>query len=93
MCTSEGTDRVVIPPAVAFEIMARADTVYVRDCVCRTREQRCPRDTWEVCLLFDHADPADLQQARPITTDEALAILRTTAARSCATAAPAAARR
>ncbi len=81
MCMSEGTDRVVIPPASAFEITARADKIYVRDCPCRAREKRCPRDAWEVCLLFEHADSEDLQQARPISVAEALALLRITADR------------
>ena len=76
MCISEGTDRLVIPPAAAFEITAQADKIYVRDCICRAREQRCPPDTWEVCLLFEPAAPEDLQQARPITANEALAILK-----------------
>lgn len=81
MCESDGVNRIIIPPAKALEIAARASKVYVRECVCRAREQACPRDTWEVCLLFEHASQDDLRDARPITTDDALSILKTTAER------------
>jgi hypothetical protein len=43
--------------------------------------QVCPREKWEVCLLFKHAPEQDRQQARVIATDEAVRILRMTTAR------------
>ncbi len=81
MCESENINHIVLPPAEAVEIIAQAAKIYVRDCPCRVREQVCPRDTWEVCLLFEHASEDELQDARPITTDEALAVLKTSAER------------
>lgn len=79
MCESKAVDRVIIPPAKAQEIVAGIGNVYLRECVCRAREQACPPDRWEVCLLFEHAAKEDLQDARPITTDRALSILRAAA--------------
>jgi electron transport complex protein RnfB len=73
--------RLIIPPASAREIVAGVDKVYLRDCQCRAREQACPRDTWEVCLLFEDADPDELRHARRIMREKALAILKTTAER------------
>jgi electron transport complex protein RnfB len=81
VCESEHTHHIVIPPAQALEIIAQAGKVYVRECPCRARVQACPRDTWEVCLLFEHASEDDLRDTRLITTDEALSILKTTAER------------
>lgn len=68
--------RLIIPPAKAQEIVARAGQVYLRDCVCRTRKQACPLDAWEVCLISEHASPDQLQDARKISTQEALSILQ-----------------
>jgi len=81
MCEPDAVNRIIIPPVQALEIVAQANKVYVRDCPCRVSRQVCPRDTWEVCLLFKHASQDDLRDARPITTDEALSILKTTAER------------
>lgn len=81
MSAPDDTSRLIIPPAMALDIVGRASKVHLRECVCRAREQACPRDTWEVCLLFEHASPDDLRDARPITTDEALSVLKTTAGR------------
>jgi ferredoxin len=81
VCKSDIESRLVIPPAQALEIAAQASKVHVRDCPCRASKQTCPRDTWEVCLLFEHASQDDLRDARPITVDEALATLQTTAER------------
>jgi electron transport complex protein RnfB len=76
MCEAEHIDRMIIPPAEAQQIVAHAGQAYLRNCVCRTREQACSPEAWEVCLLFEHASADDLRQARPIPTREALAILK-----------------
>lgn len=79
MCESPDEDRMIIPPAEALTIVGGAGKVYLRTCVCRAQEQLCPPDTWEVCLLFESAPPDKIREARPITTEEALTILKTTA--------------
>ena len=81
MCESSSEDRIIIPPAKAREITRQADKVYVRECSCRAHAQLCPPDTWEVCLLFESASQDDLREARPISTVEALSILKATADR------------
>ena len=81
MCESSSKDRMIIPPAKAREITRQADKVYVRKCPCRAHAQLCPPDTWQVCLLFENASQDDLQDARPISTNEALSILKATAGR------------
>ena len=50
----------------------------LKECVCRADEQACTRDI-NVCLHFENAPADDLRDARPATTSEALAILRSTA--------------
>lgn len=42
MCESDGLNHMIIPPAKALEIVAQADKIYVRNCVCRAREGACP---------------------------------------------------
>ena len=79
MIDSDPIDRMIVPPVEAQKIVANAGQAYLRDCVCRVREQACPPEAWEVCLLFEHASEEQLQDARPITTDEALSILRRSA--------------
>jgi electron transport complex protein RnfB len=74
-------DHIIVPPEKVREIVKQATTVYLRDCPCRARERACPRETWEVCLLFDSAAPDLLRDARPITTQAALAVLGLTAER------------
>lgn len=81
MCDSDHEDRLIIPPAQARDIVGQAGKIYVRECLCRSQEQDCPPDTWEVCLLFENAPPDLLQPARPISTGEALSILQITAGR------------
>lgn len=76
MEAEEQIDHIIIPPAEAQEFVAETTKVYLRDCVCRVREQACPPDAWEVCLLFEHASEDWLQEARLIPIDKALAILR-----------------
>jgi electron transport complex protein RnfB len=81
MDETESVDHIIIPPAVALEIVASASELTLRNCPCRAREGACPPETWEVCLLSAHAPQDDLQDGRPVTTEEALAVLRTTAER------------
>jgi ferredoxin len=81
MDESERIDHIIIPRSEAREIVSRVDNIYLRDCPCRKRQRACPPDEWEVCLLFDAASQDDLCDARPITPDEALALLRVTAER------------
>ena len=81
MNAADRIEHIIVPPAMAPEIVRTAKEVYLRDCPCRARQQACPRDTWEVCLLFEHAAADDRRDARSITTGEALALLRTTGER------------
>ena len=57
------TDRLIIPPQEAEKLVAQATQVYLRECPCRIDMQVCPREKWEVCLLFEHAPESDRQQA------------------------------
>jgi ferredoxin len=82
MCESNSEARIIIPPSKALKITRQARKAYVRECVCRAQEQHCPRDTWEVCLLFENAPQDKLKDARPMAIDEALLILKTTAERT-----------
>jgi ferredoxin len=68
-------DRLIIPPEQALRITGSAEHIYLRQCSCRVQEQRCPPETWEVCLLFDGSPQEDIQKARPITRDEATAVV------------------
>jgi ferredoxin len=77
----EAVNRLIIPPAEAERLVAQAGKVYLRDCPCRLEMQVCPREKWEVCLLFEHASEEDRQKARAITADEALRIVRLTTER------------
>ena len=81
MCESDTEDRLVIPPAIAREIVSQAAKVYVRDCPCRVEMQRCPQDTGEVCLLFENASSDERRETRPISAAEAASILAATAER------------
>jgi ferredoxin len=82
MCESAKTERIIIPPDKAFEILKKAEKVFVRNCPCRVQARLCPPDTREVCLLFENASQEDLQKARSIDKNEALAILKTTLKRN-----------
>jgi ferredoxin len=77
----EIVNHIIIPPAEAERLVAQAGKVYLRDCPCRLEMQVCPREKWEVCLLFEHASEQDRQQARAITADEAVHIIRMTTER------------
>jgi electron transport complex protein RnfB len=74
-------NRLIIPPEEAEKLVAQASPVYLRECPCRSQVQTCPRNKWEVCLLFEHASEQDRRQARVITPDEAASIVRMTTAR------------
>jgi ferredoxin len=74
----EKVEGIVIPFSEASALVARANRVYVKDCVCRVRVQACTLDV-DVCLHFEGAPAGDLEDARPITSQEAQAILERTA--------------
>lgn len=82
MCETEHTIHMVIPPDRAPEVLHYAGDIYLRDCVCRVREQNCPKDEWEVCLVFENASQEYLSDARKITRSEAEEILKTTSQRN-----------
>lgn len=81
MSEPEIVNRLVLPPEEAERLVARQGQVYLRECQCRAKKQACPREAWEVCLLFEHAPEADRRQARPITAEAAAALVRMTTAR------------
>jgi electron transport complex protein RnfB len=81
MCVSKDEDRIIIPLHKALEIVGKARKAYVRECLFRSKEIKCPRDNWEVCLLFENTSKDTHQNARPITSIEALSILEQTAKR------------
>ncbi len=78
---ADPTIYLIIPPLEARRVVQTAGQVYVRDCGCRVQQQRCPPAWREVCLLFEHASQEDRDQARPITPEEAVALLDVTWAR------------
>ena len=73
---------VVVPPDMAREVVSRFERAYLRNCVCREKQKECPTEMWEVCLLFDAAPGEDLKDTKEISSQDALAILTTTAERS-----------
>ena len=77
----EVVNRLIIPPEEAERLVAQAGEVYLRECPCRLEVQECPREKWEVCMLFEHASEKDRQQAKAISADEALQIVRMTTER------------
>jgi ferredoxin len=77
----EVVSRLIIPPEEAERLVAQAGKVYLRECPCRLEVQECPREKWEVCMLFEHASEKDRQQAKAISADEALQIVRMTTER------------
>ena len=74
-------NRLVIPTKEAEKLVSLAGAVYLRECPCRLEKQVCPREKWEVCLLFGQASEEDRLKARAITPDEALQIVRIAAGR------------
>jgi ferredoxin len=79
--SEEIVQRLIIPPWEAEELVRQAGEVYLRECPCRQEMQVCPREKWEVCLLFEHASAEDRQRAKPITSDEAVSIVKLTTGR------------
>jgi ferredoxin len=78
---SEVVNRLIIPPEEAERLVAQAGKVYLRECPCRLEVQACAREKWEVCILFEHASEKDRRQAKAISTDEAVQIVRMTTER------------
>jgi ferredoxin len=80
MCESDSVtdvvNHVIIPPHLVPAVVRLAGQAYLRDCPCRQVAQKCPPDSWKVCLLFDHASPADREDATPVTPAEALEVLQ-----------------
>ena len=74
-------NRLIIPPAEAEKLVIQAGEVFLRNCPCRSQMQVCPPEKWEVCMLFKHACEDDRQQARPISTDEAVRLVKMTTER------------
>lgn len=81
MSNEEVVNRLIIPPEEAIQLVSRIGTVYLRDCPCRAQMQICSKDKWEVCLLFEHAPEEELLEARLISTEEAIRVIRATTAR------------
>jgi Pyruvate/2-oxoacid:ferredoxin oxidoreductase delta subunit len=77
----EIVNRLVIPTQEAERLVAGAAAVYLRTCPCRLEMQVCPREKWEVCLLFEQASEEDRRKAKAITADEAVQIVRMAAGR------------
>ena len=74
-------NRLIIPPEEAERLVSRAGKVYLRECPCRSEMKLCPREKWEVCMLFEHATEGDRQGAKLISRDDAIQIVRTTTER------------
>jgi ferredoxin len=74
-------NRLIIPPEEAIKLVSQAGAVYLQDCSCRSQMKKCPKDKWEVCLLFEHASEEERLQARLISTEEAIQIVRMTTER------------
>jgi ferredoxin len=78
---AEVTCRLIIPPAAAEQLVTHIGPVYLRECPCRAKAQICPREKWEVCMLFEHASLPDRQAARLIAPAAAAEIVRRAADR------------
>ena len=76
MNKNDVVNRLIIPPGIAEKIVAQAGNVYLRNCPCRSKMQKCSKDEWEICMLFDNASEEDRQQAKLLPTDEAMNIVR-----------------
>ena len=82
MCEHEHELHIIIPPDRAPEILQQVQEFYLRDCVCRAEEQNCPKNEWEVCLLFEHTPQENSGNARRITRSDAEELLKTTSQRN-----------
>ena len=74
-------NRLIIPHVETEILVSQAGNIYLRECPCRLQMQVCPKEKWEVCILFEHASEEDRQKARLISSDEALEIVKATTAR------------
>lgn len=81
MSEPEIVNRLIIPLQEAEKLVTQAREVYLRTCLCRIEAQVCPREKWDVCLLFEHASEEERQQARRIGVEEAVRLLKKVAAR------------
>ncbi len=81
MSNTEVVNRLIIPPEEAMKLVSQVVAVYLRACPCRAQMKLCPEDKWEVCVLFEHAPEDERLQARPISTDEAVRLVRMTTER------------
>ena len=81
MDASEPIKNLIIPPDKAREVVERARQVHLLDCACRVRQQAYPPEWTNICLHFEGAPEEELAKGRPITTEEALAILKLAAER------------
>jgi len=71
MNNTEEIVHIIIPPGSVPDVLKQIGAIYLRDCVCRVRENHCPPEKWEVCLLTENAPQDDLDGARLISHDEA----------------------
>ncbi|MBN1216549.1 MAG: 4Fe-4S binding protein [Candidatus Lokiarchaeota archaeon] len=76
MCDHDKTNSLIIPREKAIEFINKANNISLRICPCRSKNQKCPEDTWEVCILFEHALKKHLKQAIPIDKTIALSIIQ-----------------
>jgi ferredoxin len=74
-------NRLIIPPSEAETLVFEAGEAYLRDCPCRAQMKLCPKEEWEVCLLFTHASEEDRQGTKRITAEEAVQIVKQTTTR------------
>ncbi len=74
-------NRLIIPSEEAIKLVSQVAIIYLRDCPCRAQMKICSKDKWEVCLLFEHAPEEECLEARPITTEEAIQVIKMTAER------------
>ena len=47
MCDHDKTNSIIIPREKAIEFINRANNIYIRTCPCRSKNQKCPEDTWD----------------------------------------------
>lgn len=74
-------NRLIIPPGEAEKLVSQAGRIYLRDCPCRSEVKMCTAEKWEVCLLFDGSSEADRLSAKPISSAEALQVIKMTTRR------------
>jgi Na+-translocating ferredoxin:NAD+ oxidoreductase subunit B len=75
MSEPDSTDRIIIPFELACKLIEQMAPRYLRQCPCRTEMQLCPRDNWDICILFEDAPVESLRSARPIKPSQAVQVL------------------